>query len=195
MKQEYSLQLISKEDASKLLIPFHYLTKISRGFKSGKNFGLFHDGELVGVCIFTGFPVPELVVGIFGLSRSEQAGFWELSRLCLSPTVQKTEYNLASWFVSRAIKELRKIEKVRAILSYADAAYHKGTIYRACNFGYYGLSAPKNDFWSELPDGSLKKESRGGSIKSCKGKWIPRTQKHRYLLIFDKSLTCRWNKQ
>ena len=44
---------------------------------------------LVGVIIFTGFPVPELAKGMLGLDRTEQQGLFELSRLCLEPTIQK----------------------------------------------------------------------------------------------------------
>lgn len=158
MKKDYTLKVITKGDCTPLLKDYHYLSNISKGFKSGVNVGLFHhDLGLVGVCIFTGFPVPELVKGCFGLERSDQLGFYELSRLVLDPVVQKEEHNLASYFVSKAIKYLRKTYKVRAILSYADQDYHKGTVYKACNFKYYGTSTAKKDFWIEQEDGSFKK--------------------------------------
>ena len=136
MKSEYSIYQISKSAAKTLLEKYHYLKDHSRGFKSGHNFGLFKnhttnhtfEATLVGVCIYTGFPVPELVQGMFGLDRTDQKGFFELSRLCLDPVVQAEEHNLASWFVSRTVKSLRKQEKVRAVLSYADEQFHTGII-------------------------------------------------------------------
>lgn len=85
--------------------------------------------------------------------------------------------NLTSWFVCKAIKKLRmelrernKRERdeylrnggevgdlfyesmrhrgeLRVLLSYADDLYHKGYIYQASGFKYYGMSKEKNDFW------------------------------------------------
>ena len=147
----------------------------------------------MGVCIFTGFPVPELVNGMFGLDRADQKGFFELSRLCIAPSVQTSEHNITSWFVSRAIKELKKDTKVRAILSYADSDFHQGTIYRACNFDYYGLTDQKSDFWIKQEDGTYIKHSRG-KVKGVDGEWRPRSRKHRFVMIFDKRLNMRWSK-
>jgi hypothetical protein len=155
---------------------------------------LFLDDKIVGVVIFTGFPVPELSKGMLGLDRSDQVGLFELSRLCLEPSIQMKEHNLSSWFLARCIKQLRKTTNVRVILSYADSDFHKGTIYRASNFTYYGLSDPKKDFWVKQEDGSFKKHSRG-KIKGLDGEWRKRSQKHRYLLVFDKTLNIKWTSQ
>jgi hypothetical protein len=184
MKSEYSLELISKKECTELLQSFHYLSKESKGFKSGVNTGLFYNGQLVGVCIFTGLPVPELAVGCFGLKREEQQGLWELSRLCLHPDVQTAEHNLASWFISKSIKLLRKEQACRAILSYADTRFHSGVVYRAANFIYYGTTAPKKDWYV---DGI--KASRG---KQGTGEWRCRPVKHRFLIVFDKTLNVLW---
>ena len=100
-KEDFSIDIISKHEASEVLSRFHYLTSLSRGFKSGINYGLFDkEGSLRGVCIFTGFPVPELSKGLFGLDRKDQEGLYELSRLCIHPQTQEEEYNITSWFVS-----------------------------------------------------------------------------------------------
>ena len=191
MKSEYKIKLITKAECKKLLLEHHYLSGISKGFKSGHNYGLFYLGEVVGVCIFTGFPVPELVKGCYGLDRNDQIGFFELSRLCLHPSRQSTEHNLASWFVSKAIRLLKKSVNVRAILSYADDSLHKGIVYKACNFKYYGLAAPKKDFWILQGDGSHIKHSRG-KTKGLQGEWRPRSLKHRFLITYDKMLNCKW---
>ena len=162
MKSDFSIKRVSKEDCALILTKYHYLSKISKGFKSGFNYGLFnYQDELVGVIIFTGFPVPELSVGLFGVERSDQRGFFELSRLCLCPNIQATEHNIASWFVSRAIRKLRAETNVRAILSYADNDFHSGTVYAASNFLYYGLSDEKKDFFVKQEDGTFAKKSRG----------------------------------
>ena len=196
MKSDYTIDRVTKSDAADLLLRYHYLKDISKGFKSGYNYGLYKKndfsplniGGIQGVCIFTGLPVPEIAKGAFGLERHEQQGLFELSRLCIHPDTQQREYNITSWFVSKAIKRLRKDTEVKAIISYADSEYHHGTIYRACNFKYCGLSEPKKDFY--FADGT--KHSRG-SVKGCDGEWKDRSRKHRYVMVFDKKLKLLWN--
>jgi hypothetical protein len=195
---QFFIDRVSKEEIKDLLYNFHYLKDESKDFKSGFNYGLYRNsftdvlriGSALGCCIFTKIPVPEIAVGAFGLQRDQQEGLYELSRLCIHPNVQRKEYNITSWFVSRCIRKFRKDTKVKAILSYADSSHHSGIIYRATNFKYYGLSAPKSDFWILQPDGSFIKHSRG-SVKGLKGEWRERTRKHRYLMVFDKELQKR----
>ena len=195
-KQHYQIDVVSKKELNDIMSKHHYLTQISRGFKSGVNVGLFYENnpDLLGGCIFTGFPVPELSQGCFGLERDDQEGLYELSRFVLCPEHQELEHNLASWFLARSLNYLRKNYPVRAVLSYADCDYHEGTLYRASNFQYFGLSNPKNDFWVKQPDGSFKKHSRG-KTKGIEGEWRPRSRKHRFLRVFDKKLKCKWKEQ
>ena len=192
-KTSFRIEKISKQQAGTILLKYHYLKDISKGFKSGYNYGVFKEDYLMGVIIFTGFPVPELAKGMLGLCRTEQQGLFELSRLCLDPKIQKEEHNLASWFVSKSIRQLKKDAEVKVILSYADSEFHCGTVYKACNFDYYGMSAPKKDFWIEQHDGTFKKHSRG-KTKGVKGEWRPRSRKHRYVMVFDKKINVLWEK-
>ena len=199
MKSEFYIDRVDKDSCKDLLYNYHYLKDESKDFKSGFNYGLFKRtewecplriGGCLAVCIFTGFPVPELGVSAFGLSRDDQEGLFELSRLCIRPDIQKEEYNITSWFVSKCIRRFRNDANVRAILSYADSDRHSGTIYRACNFDYFGLTDPKKDFY--YADGT--KHSRG-SVKGKEGEWRERSRKHRFLLTYDKSLDIKWNPQ
>ncbi len=195
MKSDYTIDRVTKSEAAELLLRFHYLKDISKTFKSGYNYGLYKNNEfcplniggIQGVCIFTGLPVPEIAKGAFGLERHEQQGLFELSRLCIHPNTQQSEYNITSWFVSKAIRRLRKETNVRGIISYADSDHHAGTIYRACNFQYCGLSESKKDFY--FADGT--KHSRG-SVRGSKGEWRERSRKHRYVMVFDKKLDLLW---
>jgi hypothetical protein len=200
MKSDFYIDRVGKEEIKELLYTYHYLKDESKDFKSGFNYGLYRKsftdilrvGSCLGACVFTGLPVPEIAVGAFGLQRNEQEGIYELSRLCIHPDVQKEEYNITSWFVSRCIRRFRKDAPVRAILSYADSNHHTGVIYRACNFQYYGLTDPKKDFY--YADGT--KHSRG-SVKGKEGEWRERSRKHRYLMIFDNNLKSNllWKEQ
>jgi hypothetical protein len=200
MKSDFYIDRVGKNEVKNLLYTHHYLKNESKDFKSGYNYGLFkssvsdilHIGDCLAACIFTKIPVPEIAVGAFGLERNEQEGLYELSRLCVHPEVQKEEYNITSWFVSRCIKRFKKDATVRAVLSYADSNHHTGIIYRACNFQYYGLTDAKKDFY--YADGT--KHSRG-SIRGADGEWRDRSRKHRYLMVFDKKLKeqLTWQEQ
>lgn len=196
---QFFIDKVCKDDVKDLLYNYHYLKDESKDFKFSKySYGLYRNsftdvlriGSCKGVCIFSGLPVPEIAVGAFGLERNQQDGLFELSRLCIHPDVQKAEYNITSWFVSKCIKKFRKETNAKAILSYADSSHHNGIIYRATNFKYYGLTDSKSDFWIEQSDGSFVKHSRG-SIKGLKGEWRPRSRKHRYMMIFDKDIQNR----
>jgi len=194
MKSDFYIDRVCKEEIKNLLYTHHYLKDESKDFKSGFNYGLFKStfecplnlGGCLGACIFSSLPVPEIAVGAFGLERNQQKGIYELSRLCIHPDIQKEEYNITSWFLSRCIRRFKKDANVSAILSYADSTRHNGIIYRACNFKYYGLTDPKKDFY--YADGT--KHSRG-SVKGVEGEWKDRSRKHRYLMVFDKELEKR----
>jgi len=196
MKSDFYIDKVCKEQIKDLLYTHHYLKDESKDFKSGFNYGLYRNtvtdvlrvGSCLGTCVFTGLPVPEIAVGAFGLERHQQDGLYELSRLCINPDIQKEEYNITSWFLSRCIRRFRKDVSVRAIISYADSSRHDGTIYRACNFSYHGLTDSKKDFY--YSDGT--KHSRG-SVRNFDGEWRDRSRKHRYLMVFDKSLTVKWD--
>ena len=203
MKSDFYIDKVSKEELKELLYTHHYLKDESKDFKSGWNYGLFkrpewecplNIGGCLGGIVFTGLPVPEIAVGAFGLERNQQEGIYELSRLCIHPDVQREEYNITSWFVSRCIRRFRKDANPRAIISYADASKHNGIIYRASNFSYRGMTDPKKDFWIEQSDGSFIKHSRGPT-KGLKGEWRDRSRKHRYLMVFDKKLKVLWKEE
>jgi len=199
MKSEFYVERVERKEIEHLLLTYHYLKDYSKSFRSGYNYALFKGdpncilrptGTCVGVVVFTGLPVPEIAKGAFGLERNQQQGLFELSRLCVHPDIQESEHNITSWLVSRAIKQFRKDVKVKAILSYADNDFHRGVIYRACNFRYYGLTDKKKDFY--YLDGT--KHSRG-KTKDSAGEWRERSRKHRFLMVFDKNLKVLWEEQ
>lgn len=187
--KEYTIKKINRSDCELLLSQFHYLSKSGFSFKSGLNYGLFLENSLIGVAIFNGLSVSEISKGCFGLERDDQDGLFELGRLAINPKAY--EPNLTSWFLSRVIRMLRNEKNVRAILTYADASLHNGYIYQALSFKYYGLTTSKKDFYILQENGDYKKHQRG-KVKGLVGEWWLCTRKHRYLLIYDKRLICRW---
>ena len=193
LKDKYFIKRISRATSKRMLDQFHYLHE-EGNFRSGINFGLF-DRDLkilIGVTVFHTVSAKEIVKGCFGINSYRLDGFMELGRLCINP--HKYEKNITSYFLSGSIKLLRKTLNVVALLTYADSDYHTGYIYQACNFKYYGLTAPKKDFYILQSDGSYKKLQRG-KCKHLNGEWRSKSQKHRYLIIYDNALTTLWNQQ
>lgn len=185
----YRIERVNKETCKEFLLKHHYLSRQGYGFRSGYNYGLFKTDKLIGVAVFHTVSAWETVKGCSGLQNKEQKGFWELGRLAMNPECNVR--NLTSWFLSRAMKLFRQEVRPRAVITYADAEYHHGYIYQACNYTYHGLTAQKTDFWVKQPDGSFKKCGRGRP-KDVEGEWRPRSRKHRYLKIYDKRLRTLW---
>jgi len=190
LKNRFFIKIISRNTSKRLLDEYHYLHK-DGNFRSGINFGLFETETklLIGVCVFHTVSAKEIVKGCFNIPSYKLDGFMELGRLCMNP--HKHEKNLTSFFLSGSIKLLRKFKNVVALLTYADSDYHTGYIYQACNFKYYGLTSPKKDFFILQKDGSYKKLQRG-KCKHLNGEWRDKSQKHRYLIIYDKLLKTQW---
>ena len=185
----YRIESVDKPTCKEFLLKHHYLSRQGYSFRSGHNYGLYEGDKLIGVAIFHTVSAWETVKGCFGLQNKEQEGFWELGRLAMDSECKVK--NLTSWFLSRAMKQLRQEVRPRAIITYADAEYHHGYIYQACIFTYHGLTAKKTDFWVKQSDGSFKKCGRGRP-KDVEGEWRPRSQKHRYLKVYDKKLHALW---
>lgn len=183
-KDRYQVSECSLDVARELVSDYHYLG--GKGFRSSVCYGL-HDnstGRYIGVAVYHGVSAPETVVGAFGLRRDEQEGIWELGRLVLKPEFNGKNYG--SYLVGRSLRILRREHYVRAVISYAAADKHLGYVYQATNWIYCGLTAKKKDFWV---NGKIQER---GKTKGVDGIWVGRPQRHRYVLVFDKSLTLKW---
>lgn len=186
MGAQTTVKSISKSEARFLIEKYHYLGE--KGFRFEEGYGLFFENELIGAAVYHGPSAPETVVGAFGLPRNDQEGIWELGRLVLESS--KNGKNYGSMLIGRSIRLLRQSRNVRALITYAEGTRHYGAVYQATNFKYCGMSAPKKDFF--LVDGT--KQERG-KTKGIAGEWRSRPRKHRYVLVYDKSLTLKWNIQ
>ena len=183
-KEEVFVSQITKEQAKDLIDKHHYLG--SKGFRCVVAYGLFVGPDMIGAAVYHGPSAPETIVGAFGLTRTDQDGFWELGRMVLEKG--KNGKNYGSMLIGRSIRLLRKNYLVRALITYAESTRHYGALYQAANFTYCGLTKPKKDFY--LPDGRKKER---GITKGIEGIWKDRPKKHRYVLVFDKNLTLKWN--
>lgn len=184
-KSIFSIEEINKTTAYEFIRKYHYLGDAK--FFSAQAFGLYHKstGDLVGVATFA---QPQGIValkGWFGLDNSE-TNIYELSRLCMLPQLNGT--NATSFLLGGSIKILKKQGSVRAVITLADSNRHVGSIYQVCNFTYYGLTDKKTDFYRF--DGKVNPR---GKTKDAHGVWIPRSQKHRYCYLLDKTLNVKYS--
>jgi len=180
-----TVEPITYNNAYELVNAFHYLG--SKRFMGQYVFGLIQDLSVIGAVVYSPLSVPNSATSAFGLPRGNYPDLLEMSRLVLEPELNGKNYG--SMLVGRSLRLLKQ-RGIRAVISYADSSRHNGAIYQACNFGYYGLTAPKADFY--LMDGT---QVTRGKVKGLDGQWQARTRKHRYLYLLDKKLTTIWEQQ
>lgn len=185
MPDTLRVEPISYNHAYELVNAFHYLG--SKRFIGQHAFGLIQDIQVIGAVVYSPLSVPNSATSAFGFERGNYPNLLEMSRLVLEPELNGKNYG--SMLVGRSLRILKQ-RGIRAVISYADSSRHIGSIYQACNFGYYGLTPQKSDFY--FADGT--KLSRGKS-KGFAGQWQPRSRKHRYLYLLDKKLVPIWEKQ
>lgn len=147
-------------------------------------YGLFLKTELVGVCAFA-TPCSERVCSsVFG--EEHKRSVTELHRLVL---LDKMPRNTESWFIARALRELKKDKPYyNAVLSFADRTEsHVGYVYQATNAIYTGTSSKQTFYEDEL--GRLRHPRQNGvniSLMDAKlrgWKRVRRDSKYRYLFL------------
>ena len=168
---QLELREVNNEVAARCYRKWHYLK--NTGFLAHYNFGVYTDNNLWG-CISFGFPNATELDGYF--NRYTQNGWFEIKRLALSDSLPK---NSESRVIAIGIKLLKRLEKVKGIITYADSKVgHVGTIYKATGFIYKGLTTPKKDFYIN------NKIQQRGETKNKKGEWKDRSQKHLFIKLF-----------
>jgi len=180
-KEIFTIKEIDKNTAFNFIRVYHYLADAK--FFSCYNYGLFIEDELVGVATYSNPQGIVALKGWFGLENSCK-NILELSRLCMLPILNGS--NATSYLLGGSIKLLKQ-KDIRAVITLADNSRHIGSIYQVCNFKYYGLTDAKTDFFRF--DGKVNPR---GSTKDIRGVWLPRTRKHRYAFIMDKTLECKY---
>lgn len=179
-KAAFTIKPISYKTAMDIVIEKHYL---HRKCPCSKAFGLFKDGQIVGVVVYGVSASSTLLRGIAG--DEEKSNVYELTRLWVDDSVPK---NGESFLIGNTIKQLDK----EFIVSYADSSQnHLGVVYQATNFLYTGLSAkfrdPKvkgleNQHHATYANGLTNKQviEKFGEDNVY---WVERARKHRYIYI------------
>lgn len=167
------VRLISNKEALPFLMNVHYARRIPC---ISYAFGLFVDGELIGVVTY-GVPAsPPLCKGIAGEKNFHNV--LELNRLVIAP--DENGKNYASYLVSKSLKML---PNRTFVVSYADTAWsHVGYVYQATNFLYTGMSATRTDTYQ--PSGKHPRHYDKTNYNNLRQ---TRSAKHRYVyLVGDK---------
>lgn len=143
-----------------LLSKYHYLPNAGKG---GVAYGAYFEDILVAVCVFSTLSRQNIIIPGFVSTETT-----ELSRLCIHPRYQKK--NLASWFVSRCLKQLPP--ELRCVVSYCDTTFnHDGAVYKALNFKQDTVVRP--DYWYSNDQGwvmhkkTLYKKAQKMSLKEA----------------------------
>lgn len=123
---------VSWKDARDLLASYHY----QGTGRSGQCIGVTHNGTVVAVAVFC-YPTRQETASKQGLAYNEVL---ELSRLVIHPSYQAR--NLATWFLSRAIKIVRNSRPdIKLLIAFADPTFgHSGAVYRAANWELDGYA-------------------------------------------------------
>lgn len=192
MKNEYEVRRIEYKDTKDLILNVHYAHRMP---SISYAFGLFKNGELVGVCTYGKPPSSTLRAGIAGKENIDKV--WELNRLVLKNNLK----NEASFFIGKTLKLL---PKPAIIVSFADKEQnHEGIIYQATNFIYTGLSAKRTD-WKikgkehlhgiSIADEFRNVKDRGKAIREKYGDNFylkERSRKHRYIKIIGSKVQIK----
>jgi hypothetical protein len=153
---------IKPHESHPWLLKKHYAKRLPQIMYA---FGLYDDGQLIGVVTY-GIPAsPMLCIGVCGKEYSSQV--LELNRLCLL----NNEKNQSSFLVANSIKLL---PKPTIVVSYADTAQgHIGYVYQATNFLFTGTTKERTDMSNG--DGKHSRHGKDPSIRQF------RSAKHRYV--------------
>lgn len=150
LKQRIDLRIANLKEATAVIVEKHYL---HRGRTMAQlPYWITLDGQTCGVMLFA---YPRMSVTYQGF---HPMNLLELARLWLDPMVQGVKvrdregqehaFSVATCAVGKAIRRVRQdwhgkyphLPDIRAIVSWADAEHHEGTIYKACNFREVGRS-------------------------------------------------------
>ena len=183
-KDDYEVRAINTKDAMPWIMERHYAR---RRPSISYSFGLFLNGEMVGICVFGRPGGACLSKGLFGGEYIKLV--WELSRLFLL----NNKKNEASFFISKCFKLL---PSPSCVVSFSDTSiHHAGYVYQATNWIYTGLSAKRTE-WVIKGMEHLHSKSIADKAKKGDGRWAAlkeeygdrlgkrdRPRKHRYVYL------------
>lgn len=113
---------------------WHYSSNVN-GLRISNVFGLFYQDNLIGAMIYG----PLGMANTWKKYADSENEVVELRRLCC---IDNTPRNTESYFIGKTLRWLKKNTNYKIVISYADTFHnHQGTIYKASNFEYHGLTS------------------------------------------------------
>jgi hypothetical protein len=113
---------------------WHYSANVN-GLRISHVFGLYYESNLIGAMIYG----PLGMANTWKKYADSEDQVVELRRLCC---IDNTPKNTESYFIGKTLKWLKKNTDYKVVISYADTFHnHEGTIYKASNFQYCGLTS------------------------------------------------------
>lgn len=142
LKHDWEVRDVSMEVGRQIVERYHY----AKGASNTRTYlhglfkrGAFFDDECVGVAWW----LPPTRSAAEATYPENWNGVLALSRLVIVPGVPK---NACTFLLSRSIKLIPE-DRWPCLVTYADEWMgHVGTIYRACNWKYVGLTSPEDTY-------------------------------------------------
>lgn len=130
----FKVELCQRNEIKDFIEKWHYSRNIN-GLKTDFCFKLLDGEKLIGAMIYGGLGM----AGVWRKYAKQENEVKELRRLCC---IDGTPKNTESFFIGKTLRWLKKNTAIKRVVSYADPNYnHEGTIYKAANFKYAGMTA------------------------------------------------------
>jgi|SRR5688572_31149138 len=132
--KQFVVSLCARKQISGFITHWHYSNNIN-GLTIDYCFKLEDTvGKLIGAMIYGKIGMAE----VWKKYADKEYDIIELKRLCC---IDSTPKNTESYFIGKTLRWLNKNTNIKTVISYADSNFgHEGTIYKASNFAYKGMT-------------------------------------------------------
>ena len=133
--RDYKVLLCNRKEIVGFVEHWHYSKNVN-GLTTDYCFKLLDaDGNMIGAMIYGKIAM----ANVWKKYAENENELIELKRLCC---IDNTPKNTESFFIGHTLRWLKKNTEIKTVISYADMTYsHEGTIYKASNFTYAGMTA------------------------------------------------------
>lgn len=131
---EFSVSICDRKEIVSFIEHWHYSKNVN-GLTTDYCFKLTDvNGNIIGAMIYGKIGM----ANVWKKYAKKENELIELKRLCC---IDNTPKNTESYFIGYTLRWLRRHTTIKTVISYADTTYaHVGTIYRASNFTYAGMT-------------------------------------------------------
>jgi len=132
--RDFKVILCERKDVVNFIERWHYSKNVN-GITSDYCFKLLDvDGNMIGAMMYGKIAM----ANVWKKYTDNESELIELRRLCC---INNTPKNTESFFIGNTLRWLKRNTNIKKVISYADTTYnHEGTIYKASNFKYIGIT-------------------------------------------------------